>query len=66
MNDYPSTRNRKKLSKIQNQNTENFNAEGGKTLVQVAQRGSGCPIPGNSQHHGWGSKRPDQVGLDEL
>jgi len=36
--------------------------EGGEVLARVAQRGGGCPIPGNVQGHvGWGSERPDPV-----
>jgi len=52
-------------------------SKGGGTLVQVAQRGGRCPIPGNIQGQvGWGSEQPDLaedvpahgrgVGLDEL
>jgi len=34
--------------------------EGGKTVAQVAQRGGGCPTPGNIQSQaGWGSEQPD-------
>jgi len=37
-----------------------FYDKGGETLAQVAQRGSGCPIPGNIQGQvGWGSEQPD-------
>ncbi len=41
---------------------KNYN-EGGRTLAQVAQRGGGCPIPGNIQGQvGRGSEQPDLVG----
>jgi len=54
-----------------------FHNEGGETLHQVAQRGSGGPIPGNIQGQvGGGSEQPGLVedvpdpcrgvGLDEL
>jgi len=54
-----------------------FYNEGGETLAQVAQRGSGGPIPGNTQGQiGWGSEQPGLVedvpahcrgiGLDDL
>lgn len=40
----------------------NLHCEGGETLVQVAQRSYGCPIPGNVQGHaGWGSEQPGIV-----
>jgi len=56
---------------------EIFYSEGGGTLVQVAQRGGRCPIPGNIQGQvGRGSEQPDLaedvpaygrgVGLDDL
>ena len=39
-----------------------FYNEGDETLAQVAQRGSGCPIPGKIQGQvGWGSEQPDPV-----
>ena len=49
----------------------------GGALRQVAQRGGGCPIPGDTQGQaGWGSEQPDvavgvpvhcrEVGLDVL
>ena len=41
---------------------EIFYNEGGETLAQVAQRGSGGPIPGNIQGQvGWGSEQHDLV-----
>ncbi|KAK4829983.1 hypothetical protein QYF61_008114 [Mycteria americana] len=41
---------------------EIFHNEGGETLVQVAQRGGRCPIPGNIQGQvGRGSEQPDLV-----
>ena len=54
-----------------------FYDEGGGTLAQVAQRGGGCPIPGNIPGQaGRGSEQPDRVedvpaycrsvGLDDL
>jgi len=54
-----------------------FYLEGGETLEQVAQRGSGGPINGNNQGQiGWGSEQPGLVedvpshcrglGLDDL
>lgn len=34
----------------------------GQTLVQVAQRGGGCPIAGNTPGHiGWGTEKPDLI-----
>lgn len=37
-----------------------FCNEGDKTLEQVAQRGGGCPVPGNSQGQvGQDSEQPD-------
>ena len=58
-------------------NTLFFYSKGGEALAQVAQRGGGCPIPGDTQGQaGWGSEQPDQavgvpahfrgVGLDDL
>ena len=39
---------------------EVFYSKGGEALEQVAQRGGGCPIPGDVQGQaGWGSERPD-------
>jgi len=39
-----------------------FYHEGGETLAQVAQRGSGGPIPGSVQGQaGWGFEQPDLV-----
>jgi len=54
-----------------------FHNEGGEALAQVAQRGGGCPIPGNIQGQaGRGSEQPGLVedvpahcrgvGLDDL
>jgi len=54
-----------------------FYHKASETLEQVAQRGSGGPIPGNIQGQvGWGSEQPDlvedisahcrEVGLDDL
>jgi len=41
---------------------EIFYHEGGETLAQVAQRGGGCPMPGNIQGQvRWGSEKPDLV-----
>jgi len=41
---------------------EIFYDEGSETLAQVAQRGGGCPIPGNIQGQvGQGSEQPDPV-----
>ena len=35
-------------------------SKGGEALEQVAQRGGGCPAPGDIQGQaGWGSKQPD-------
>jgi len=56
---------------------EFFYSESGETMEQVAQRGGGCPIPGNIKGQvGWGSEQPDLVkdvpahcrglGLDDL
>jgi len=56
---------------------EIFYNGGGETLAQVAQRGSGGPVPGNVQGQvGWGSEQPGLVedvpaccrgvGLDDL
>lgn len=34
----------------------------GQTLEQVAQKGGGCPTPGNSQgHFGWGTEQPNLI-----
>jgi len=39
-----------------------FYTEDGKAPEQIAQRGSGGPIPGNVQGQaGWGSEHPDPV-----
>ena len=36
--------------------------EGGETLAQVAQRSSGCPLPGSAQGQvGWSSELPGLV-----
>ena len=54
-----------------------FYREGGEVLEQIAQRGGGCPIPGDFKDQGgWGSEQPDLsvcvhihcsgVGLDDL
>jgi len=37
-----------------------FYSTGGEALEQVAQRGGGCPILGDTQGQaGWGSEQPD-------
>ena len=37
-----------------------FYRKGGEALKQVAQRGGGCPIPGDIQNQaGWDSEQPD-------
>ena len=37
-----------------------FYDKGGKALEQVAQRGGGCPTPGDTQGQaGWGAEQPD-------
>jgi len=52
-------------------------SKGGETQAQIAQRGGGCPIPGDAQGQaGWGFEHPDLavgvpvhcrgVGLDDL
>ena len=39
---------------------EAFNSKGGEALVQVAQGGGGCPVPGDMKAHaGQGSEHPD-------
>jgi len=54
-----------------------FSSNGSEALAQVAQRGDGCPMPGDTQGQaGWGSGHPDGavgipihcrgVGLDGL
>lgn len=41
---------------------ESFCAEGGEGVARVAQRGGGCPVPGNVQGQpGWGSEQADLV-----
>ena len=41
-----------------------FSGSGGEALEQVAQRGGGCPIPGDSGQAGWGAEQLDlQVSL---
>ena len=39
-----------------------FYNQGGEALAQVAQRGGGCPIPGDIQGQaGWGSEQSDEA-----
>ena len=42
-----------------------FSGSGGEALEQVAQRGGGCPIPGDTESQaGWGAEQLDlQVSL---